>query len=103
MEHGVAQIYQREKQCERHYSSAQHHSQPKRLIAEAENSVHGIFEEPGKRFFGFACGPPSPFVINNCRWEADPGAQSGKITVSFREIDDGIGCLAVQKTKNARI
>src|SRR5690349_5158122 len=43
VKHGVTQIHQREKQREGQYSYAQDQSQPQRLIAEAEDRVHGVF------------------------------------------------------------
>src|SRR5689334_10440387 len=45
MEHGIAYGDYGKEQAERHYHSAQCHSQPKRLIAEAEDRVHGVFEK----------------------------------------------------------
>src|SRR6478672_5723153 len=62
MEHGITQIHEREKQCEREHDSSQNHSQPQWLIAKAENRVHGVFEELGKRLFGFACSSSSTLV-----------------------------------------
>src|SRR6478735_8945403 len=100
MEYGITKIYQREKQCEREDYSAQHHSQPQRLVTEAENRVHGIFEKLGKGLFGFAGSSSGALVIYDRRREADPCAQSGKIAVSFRKIDDSVGCLTVQKTED---
>jgi len=76
VKHGITQIHQREKERKPEHPYAQHQSQAKRLIAEAEDRVHGVFEELGQRLLGFARGPPRALVIHNRRGEADPGPQA---------------------------
>src|SRR5438270_3956631 len=74
MKYGVSQIHQREKQRKGQHDSAQDHSQAQGLIAEAENRVHGVLEELGKRLLGFARSSPGALVINNCGRKTDPCA-----------------------------
>src|SRR6185503_17771543 len=95
MENGVTQIHDRKKQRERQYDSTQDHPQPQRLIAEAENRIHGVLKEPGKRLLGFTRGTSGPLVIHNRRGKADPCAQSWEIAVPFRKIIDGVSCLTI--------
>src|SRR5579859_5557517 len=74
MEYRIAQIHQREKERKSQNHSAQCHSHPQGLIAKAENRVHGVLEELGKRLFGFARSSSGALVIDDCRRKADPCA-----------------------------
>src|SRR4029077_1121830 len=103
MKHRVADGDQGKEQAERQHQSAQHHSQPKRLIAKAENRVHGVLEKLEQGLLRLTRGAVMAFVIYKRSRKSYPGAETGKITISLLQVDNGVSRLPVQQPKNPRI
>src|ERR1051326_408236 len=99
----VPDCNQREEECKGQHTSTQHHAEPQRLVTEAEDGIHGVLEQLKERLFRLSRCAVGALVIDESGGKADPGAQSGKITVSLLQVDDRVGGLTVEQTEDPSI